>query len=214
VLQAADAAAPLEGAVLFRSSRHSDPDNCELAVTASNRAAMVYRLGQAREPNSRIAERMLQQPAAELAMYADGGWMHVRRGDGELRFRRGPGETDARGNRFTVAGDADLLHPQLHPNALERIEGALTCPAAGEVIVSAAPGWEFSDSGGAHHVGGGSHGSLRAEDSIVPLITAGFDDGAPLAGMPSITDMAPLAARHFDVSRPVRQAASALAGVG
>jgi hypothetical protein len=31
--------------------------------------------------------------------------------------------------------------------------------------------------------------------------------------MPSITDMAPLAARHFDVHRPSRQAASALAGV-
>jgi hypothetical protein len=140
--------------------------------------------------------------------------MHVLRGGGELRFRRGPGEADARGNRFTVEGDADLLHPQLHPNALERIEGALTCPSAGEVIVSAAPGWEFADSGGAHHVGGGSHGSLRAEDSVVPLITAGFEDGPPLTGLPSITDMAPLAARHFGVARPVRQAASALAGVG
>ena len=214
VLHAADAAAPLEGMELFRSSRRSDPDSCELAVTASNRAAMVYRLGRAREANGRIAERMLEQPASELAMYADDGWMHVRGGGGGgLRFRRGQGETDARGNRFTVEGDADLLHPQLHPNALERIEGALLCPAAGEVIVSAAPGFEFADSGGAHHVGGGSHGSLRAEDSIVPLITAGFDGGPPLGGTPSITDMAPLAARHFDVPRPVRQAASALAGV-
>jgi hypothetical protein len=175
---------------------------------------MVYRLARAREAGGRIAERMLEQEAAELVMYAEDGWMHVRRDDGALRFRRGPGDADARGNRFTVEGDADLLNPQLYPNALERIEGALTCPTAGEVIVSAAPGWEFADSGGAHHVGGGSHGSLRAEDSIVPLITAGFEGGAPLGGMPSITDMAPLAARHFGVPRPARQAASALAGVG
>src|SRR4029079_5766238 len=133
----------------------------------------------------RIAERMLGQPAAELAMYAGDGWMHVRRGGGELRFRRGPGETDARGNSFTVEGDADLLHPRLHPHALERIEESRTCRPAGEVIVSAAPGWEFADSGGAHHVGGGSHGSLRAEDSIVPLINAGFHGGPPLGGAPS-----------------------------
>ena len=213
VLHAVDAAAPLEGAALFRSSRRSDPADCDLAVTASNRVAMVYRLERAREPAARIADRMLESPAAELAMFAQDGWLVVRRGGGELRFRRGPGETDARGNRFTVAGDADLLHPQLHPNALERIEGALLCPAAGDVIVSAAPGYEYADSGGAHHAGGGSHGSLRAEDSIVPLITAGFEQRPPLGRQPSITDLAPLAKRHFGVPVPAGQAASALAGV-
>jgi len=36
---------------------------------------------------------------------------------------------------------------------------------AGEVLVSAAPGWEFADLGGRHHAGGGSHGSLAATDS-------------------------------------------------
>ncbi len=213
VMEVADAAAPLDGAELFRSSRRSDPDRCELAVTASNRAAMVYRLGRAREPAARIAERMLELPAVELSMYAHDGWMVVRRGEGELRFRRGPGVTDARGNAFTVAGDADLLHPQLHPNALERVEGALACPTAGDVIVSAAPGWEFADSGGAHHVGGGSHGSLRAEDSVVPLIIAGFDERPPLGAQPSITDLAPLARRHFGLPVPVSGAASVLAGV-
>ena len=49
---------------------------------------------------------------------------------------------------------------------------------------------------------------LRAEDSIVPIITAGFED------QPSITDLAPLARRHFGLPVPVRQAASALAHVG
>ena len=206
VLQAVDAAAPLEGAALFRSSRRSDPADCELAVTASNRVAMVYRLERAREPAARIADRMLESPAAELAMFAQDGWLVVRRGGGELRFRRGPGETDARGNRFTVAGDADLLHPQLHPNALERIEGALLCPAAGDVIVSAAPGYEYADSGGAHHAGGGSHGSLRAEDSIVPLITAGFEQRA--RNGPAAFDHRPGSTRQA----PLRRAGAVGAG--
>jgi hypothetical protein len=214
VLQIADAAAPLEGSTLFRSSRRSDPDRCELAVTASNRAAMVYRLGRAREPAAAIAERMLEAPSTEIAMFAEDGWMVVRRGEGELRFRRGPGEADARGNRFTLRGDADLLHPELHPNALERVEGALLCPYAGDVIVSAAPGFEFSDSGGAHHAGGGSHGSLRAEDSIVPLITAGFRRRPDFGAQPSITDITPLARSHFGLPAPAGRAASALLRVG
>jgi Type I phosphodiesterase / nucleotide pyrophosphatase len=214
VHQVADAAGPLAGAALFRSSRRSDPDRCEMAVAASNRLAMVYRLGGAREPAARIAERMLAQPAAELAAYALDDRIVVRRGGGELRFRRGGRRADARGNRFEVEGDADLLHPDLHPNALERIEGAVRCPNAGDVIVSAAPGWEFADSGGAHHAGGGSHGSLRAEDSLVPLIAAGFDPPLDLGGRPSITDIVPLVLRHFGLTVPERRGASALAGVG
>jgi len=213
VMQIADAAAPLEGSTLFQSSRRSDPDRCELAVTASNRVSMVYRLGRARESAARIARRMLEDPANELAMFAEEGWLVVRRGEGELRFRRGRGNPDARGNTFTVTGDADLLHPELHPNALERIEGVLGCRAAGDVIVSAAPGYEFADSGGGHHAGGGSHGSLRAEDSIVPVITAGFAQRPDFGAQPSITDVVPLALRHFGLPVPVGPA-SALARVG
>jgi type I phosphodiesterase/nucleotide pyrophosphatase len=209
----ADAAAPLEGFELFRSSRRSDPARCDLAVAASNRMAMVYRLERSPEPAARIAGRMAELPAAELVMHvADDGWMVVRRGEGELRFRRGRGVRDARGGEFTVTGDADLLDPELFPNALERVEGALRCPTTGEVVVSAAPGWEFADAGGAHHAGGGSHGSLRAEDSIVPIITAGFERAPELGAQPSITDIAPLARRHFGLPA-VRQVASALAGV-
>ena len=99
----------------------------------------------------------------------------MRREGGELRFRRGEGFEDARGNSWELAGDRDLLDPALYPNALERIEGAVSCATSGDVIVSARLGDEFADAGGQHHAGGGSHGSLRAEDSLVPLITAGFD---------------------------------------
>ena len=34
------------------------------------------------------------------------------------------------------------------------------------MLASARPGYEFLDWGGAHHVGGGSHGSLHANDSL------------------------------------------------
>ena len=46
--------------------------------------------------------------------------------------------------------------------------------------MSAAAGWEFEDLGRRHHVGGGSHGSLLAGDSIIPIVAAGFDEEVPL----------------------------------
>jgi hypothetical protein len=51
-------------------------------------------------------------------------------------------------------------------------------PNAGEVLVSAADGWEFADLAGLHHAGGGSHGSLTAGDSEVPILGVGIDPPA------------------------------------
>ena len=71
-------------------------------------------------------------------------------------------------------GDLDLLGLKIeddqirsatYPDAMSRVWSALRCPSAGEVLASARPGYEFLDWGGAHHVGGGSHGSLHANDS-------------------------------------------------
>jgi hypothetical protein len=75
-----------------------------------------------------------------------------------------------------------------------RAEAALHNPNAGEVLVSAAPGWEFADLGGGSHIGGGSHGSLAAEDSEVPMLTIGL--GEPPA---SITEIKALVLAHFGV---------------
>ena len=60
--------------------------------------------------------------------------------------------------------------------------------------VSAAPGWEYADLGGRHHLGGGSHGSLTAGDSTVPILTVGFD-----AELGRITEVTPAVLQHFGV---------------
>jgi hypothetical protein len=72
---------------------------------------------------------------------------------------------------------------------------ALRNPNAGEVLVSAAPGWEFADLAGRHHAGGGSHGSLDASDSEVPMLTVGL--GPPPA---SIVGVKGLIAAHLGVA--------------
>jgi predicted AlkP superfamily phosphohydrolase/phosphomutase len=65
------------------------------------------------------------------------------------------------------------------------------------LIVSAAPGVEFADLAGRHHAGGGSHGSLAAGDSTVPVLAVGVE-----AEIASIVDVAPTVLAHFGVEAP------------
>ena len=141
-------------------------------VTASNRAAMVYT-----ETPRAVAERLDAQPAAGIVLFEEDGRMIARR-DGD---------------------EDDALLDEV-PNGRVRAAAALRNPNAGEVLVSAAPGWEFLDLAGRHHLGGGSHGSLELADSEVPMLTVGLTP--PPA---SITGIKGLLADHFGVS--IRRAA-------
>jgi hypothetical protein len=136
-------------------------------VTASNRAAMLY--GQ--DPRA-LAAALDSEPAVDLALFLD---------DGRLVARR--------------QGDEDLALLDEYPDGRARAEAAVRNPNAGEVVLSAAPGWEFVDLAGRHHVGGGSHGALAVGDSEVPMLTVGL--GAPPS---SITGIKATVSRHFGLS--------------
>jgi len=92
------------------------------------------------------------------------------------------------------AGEEDNALLAEHPDGVARMEAALRNPNAGDVLISAADGWEFVDLAGRHHTGGGSHGSLAAADSEVPMLTVGV--GPPPA---SITGIKQLLLEHFGV---------------
>jgi hypothetical protein len=92
-------------------------------------------------------------------------------------------------------GDEDPALLDEYPDGRARAEAALRNPNAGEVLLSAGPGWEFVDLAGAHHAGGGSHGSLAASDSEVPMLTVGLGD--PPA---SITGLKALVLEHFGLT--------------
>ena len=83
------------------------------------------------------------------------------------------------------------------PANLARVWASAHCPNAGDLLVSAADGFEFSDLGGRHHLGGGSHGSLLAGDSEVPVLAVGLSE------LPrSIVDVSPLVLAHFGIEPP------------
>ena len=156
-------------------------------VTASNRAGMVYRLDGCRLDARQLAARLDAEPSADVALFLEGDEAVARREGEELVFA--PAE-----DSWRTSGDPSLLD---YPDALARSWAALHNPNAGEVIVSAAPGYEFADLGGRHHAGGGSHGSLEAGDSVVPMLTIGLDR------LPeSIVEVAPAVLRHFGVEPP------------
>jgi hypothetical protein len=67
------------------------------------------------------------------------------------------------------------------------------------VLASARPGFEFTDWGGSHHAGGGSHGSLHANDSLGGLIWCGTGPDAGSREQWTLRDVAPMILEHFGV---------------
>jgi hypothetical protein len=133
----------------------------------------------------------------------------VRSARGELWFRPGGGLRDSRGRDWHVEGEhaalalevaGDELASDVYPDALNRLWSALECPHAGDVVVSAEPGFEFVDWGGADHLGGGSHGSLHRDDSEGVLLLGGVE--APEREVWSVTDVAGVVLGHFGVPLP------------
>jgi hypothetical protein len=198
-----------------RGSRGGGP---RIAVCPSQRAAMVYALHEDERDAMRAS-------VVTLALALEGvdlvSWLERDTHDrpregvissvlhGELRFAPGGPLEDLRGARWSVEGalaaidgtieDGRLLTPG-YPDALARTWAALTCPTSGDVLLSAAPGYEFIDWGRQAHVGGGSHGSLHGSDSLGALILCGTPPPEQEPAQWTIRDIAPLILRHFGLA--------------
>ena len=153
---------PVERVASLQSS-FSRVDN--VVVTASNRAGMVYRLPGCCEDAAALATRLDGSGSAEVVLYREGDEAVARRDGEELRFSPDDGG-------WRTSGDVAILD---QPDALERSWTALANPNAGDVLVSPPLGLEFTDLAGHSHLGGGSHGSLEAGDSEVPMLSVGLD---------------------------------------
>ncbi|HEX2304172.1 MAG TPA: nucleotide pyrophosphatase/phosphodiesterase family protein [Gaiella sp.] len=138
-------------------------------VTASNRAGMVYT-----DTPRRIAARLAQEDAVDIALFTEDGAAVALRDGGELLLGADDGGWQGRARH------------------------ALANPNAGDVLVSAAEGVEFADLGGRHHAGGGSHGSLLEGDSLVPMLVVGAEEPPPN----EIAGVAPFVLRHLGIEVP------------
>jgi hypothetical protein len=173
---------------------------------------MIYALDE--ERHDEVVERSIEAACGvegvDLVLSRTGDEARVMSARGELRFTQGGDLRDLRGGRWSVDGELAALAADVndglfvspaYPDALERIWSALECPTAGDVLLSASPGYEFVDWGGADHVGGGSHGSLHATDSLGALLWCGT--GPPSRAEReqwSLRDVAGIVREHFNSS--------------
>ena len=156
----------------------------QVVVAASNRAGQVYLLPGARTDVAELARRLDGFAAVEVTLRLEGDDVVARR-----------------------EGEDVPVEKLEHPDAAWRARSALANPNAGELLVSAAEGWELADLGGGHHAGGGSHGSLVAGDSFAPVVTVGLQ-----TELRRITDVAPAVLAHFGVAVPQSMEAPARVG--
>jgi len=202
-----------------RASEGARDTEPRIAVCPSQRAAMVYALHRSERDAMRgsVVSRALVIEGIDLVL-----WLERDAHDdpreaviasprhGELRFAPGSSVRDRRGVGWDVDGalgaigaevrDGRLESPD-YPDALARSWAALTCPTSGEVLLSAAPGYEFIDWGRQAHIGGGSHGSLHASDSLGALVLSGVELPAAEPGQWAIRDVAPIVLGHFGGDR-------------
>jgi hypothetical protein len=184
----------------------------EVALSPAQRSAMIYALDP--EEREEIVGRSLaavqELEGVDLTMWMDGEEAVIRGHRGELRFAPGSSVQDARGHGWELDGPLAVLRAELqdgrllsteYPDALMRVWSALHCENAGEILLSAAPGYEFVDWGGADHVGGGSHGSLHRSDSYATLLWCGEQLPALAAREQwSLRDIAPMIRAHFGLA--------------
>jgi hypothetical protein len=187
----------------------------DLALSPAQRSAMIYALDPERRDElvARAVDAVIELEGVDLAMWlADPGAASPEAvirapGGAELRFAPGGELSDLRGERWHVEGDLTVLAARIedrrlltpdYPDALARVWSALRCENAGDVLLSAAPAYEFVDWGGADHVGGGSHGSLHRTDSLGALLWCGTGpDSRDAREQWSLRDVTPMIRAHF-----------------
>jgi Type I phosphodiesterase / nucleotide pyrophosphatase len=193
-----------------------EASGADVAACPSARSAQVYVLDPERRRRElpKLADTVAAAEGIDFVAWREGGEGIVRpgasysaEGIGELRFSPGGDLRDLRGGSWSVEGDERALELDTgdgrvtsvsYPNPLERLWAALSCPASGDLVVSAAPGYEFVDWGGFDHVGGGSHGSLHRGDSLGTLIFCGTGpDSRDEREQWTIADATPAIERHF-----------------
>ena len=131
-----------------------------------------------------LASRLLALPATDLLLLPESpdrcvirsaarGGAVVERRAGVLHYRRAGG--DPLGIGRDLAGDADAMHDALreteYPDAVVQILALAGSARAGDIILSAAPGWDFrSRYEPIPHRS--AHGALHRAHMLVPLLTS------------------------------------------
>jgi predicted AlkP superfamily pyrophosphatase or phosphodiesterase len=191
---------------MVKAGRNRSPfGSSDIALTGNGRVGFVY-LNQANRGAllRPVGEALARAPGIDQVMWRDADGYVVDSDRGRLRFRsaRDNGLRDERGHRWLCDGDLDAvtgvvdggdLRTPEYPGALWRIKSALDLDRIGDLVVTTKLAYELKDLAGGDHKGGGDHGSLHAQDSLVPFLST--LDRPPLH--PSTVDAPRHIVEHF-----------------
>ncbi|MDP4097208.1 alkaline phosphatase family protein [Paenibacillus sp. P96] len=157
----------------------------EIVLAVNETMAYVYSLKGTLSLRD-IAQRLVGDSRMDFVAWKEDDWMVVAKNGQELRFKAAGEWTDAYQQKWTIEGRTEMLDLQLdetareirygkYPDVLQRILGSLNSHKGRFLIVGAKPGYELVDRSSPTHKGGGAHGSLSLEESLIPLVIAGTD---------------------------------------
>jgi hypothetical protein len=182
----------------------SNGGSSDIAVCINERMSYVYILGRRENILPLLVERLKGINGVDQVAWREGDWFNIVRAGGQnLSFRPGREIWDQYGQGWTLRGEPaaagasisghSLAYGQ-YPDALAQVYSALCCENAGDIVVTAQKGFEFTGECGPTHPGCGSHGSLHRDDALVPLFVSGaaFDRSRP-----RILDLAPFIRSQF-----------------
>ncbi len=179
----------------------------DIALCVNERMCHVYILRDGESLLPAVVKRLEGMAGVDQLAWKDGDWYRLLQvGTGSLSFRPGRDVWDEYGQGWSLIGDPRAAGARLdghriiygdYPDALAQFSGVLSCENAGDLVVTAKKGFEFTGEYSPSHQGCGSHGSLHRDDSLVPLFVA----GSPFhISRPRILDIAPYIRSRFGLA--------------
>ncbi|MFZ5644458.1 MAG: alkaline phosphatase family protein [Bacillota bacterium] len=181
-------------AVLDRKTTDLD----EIAVCVNERMSYIYIFREREKLLPVLLERLKRIKGVDQLAWKEGNWYRILKpGRESLSFRPGRDYWDQFGQGWAIEGNPGAVGATLsghqvtfgeYPDALAQVYNVLNCEKAGDIVVTAKAGFEFTGECGPMHPGCGSHGSFHRDDALVPLFVA----GAPFGNShPRLVDLAP-----------------------
>lgn len=181
----------------------------QIAICANERMAFIYLLQDEEETLKQIVGILSHDIRNTQIAWSDGPnryWVVQGGTERKLFFTRSGPYHDLYGQEWDFQGDLSVIDVTVtpdgrinygkYPDPLGRLIAALEARGQRRIVVSAAPGCEYFTDDAPIHPGGGSHGSLEEEDSLVPMIIAGTDQTLE---NPRIIDLYGFVLKHFGV---------------
>jgi hypothetical protein len=158
----------------------------EVILCTNERMCFIYSLDAERVPLENLAKTLQKDERIDVIAWEKENSIVVTSGiqAGQLIFRPSGDLIDEYGQSWSIEGELSILDLSIinnkigygaYPDALARLYTSFFSHEGDYLVVNAKPGYEFKAESSPTHVGGGSHGGLHEQDSLVPMIVTGTD---------------------------------------